>query len=94
MRSSRVNDKPIEPRQARHIMFTLMEARFEAASLQDLESVHQRLSGLVAEVGEGAGRADLDVLLAMVEMVFVEARLREQHVDVAVRRLLDGPDRT
>jgi hypothetical protein len=87
-----MSDKPIDLRQARHIMFTLLEARFEAATLQDLESLHARLSGLVTATGNGGSQADDQVLLAMAELVFVEARLREQHVDVAVRRLLDGSE--
>lgn len=72
-------------------MFTLVEARFAEAALEDLEAVHRELSVVFEAVRERANVQTWRVLVALAELVFVEIQVRQQHVDETVKRLLDEP---
>lgn len=72
-------------------MFTLIEARFAAATVADLEEVHARLSRLIGELDDDLTAAAWHTLMAITELVFVEAQLRLEHVDAELRRIIDRP---
>lgn len=82
--------EPIDVRRARSIMFTLLEARLEAATVEDLRLLREHLATSLDALG-AEHPAARHVLEALTEVLFVEAQLRSDHVDTAIRRLLSDP---
>jgi hypothetical protein len=80
---------PLEPRRARSIMMTHLDARVETATSDELEATRRHLADVIAAASTMSGWEATGVgqiVQALDQMLFIEVQLRDREIE---RQLLD-----